>query len=216
MTGYSLPLENGVTIVLYEKHLGTTRAKLMFRIKCLSIAIMIAVPQVAVAFEGMLKCKVGAQQILEIKDGASETYSSYKGDLIVGDHVILRYGFSETYEFYLKSEGVEPLTPFYTSLKFDTKKAILIEENATAISAMTDDGFLSKQITLSADGFHIGYVFGEGGFHFERYYKSDWMGVYTYISDFVSHSYTLDCRHMSTSVWSGVFSKLTYALKKRT
>ena len=174
-----------------------------------------AFPFGAFAMEGTLKCEVKDQQILVIKDGVSERYTSHKDDVKVGDSFLLKYGFSESNVFYLKrsqKDNVNPFSVFYVNLEFDTQKAVVVDNNSKFKHLLEDDGFLSTQLTISADEFEIGYVFGEGGFQFNRYYKSDWMGIYTYINSFVATTYTLNCRHTAESVWSEVFLKLKRTL----
>lgn len=172
-------------------------------------------PNGASAIESTLKCEIKDQQILEIKDGVSERYAAYKGDLKVGDNFLLKYGLSKSNVFYLKngrSFREHPISNFSIDMEFDTAEATVVDQNTATKHSLENDGFLSTQMTFSANSFDIGYVFGEGGFRFERYYKSDWVGIYTYIAALSSHSYTLDCKHITESVWSEVFLKLKRTL----
>jgi hypothetical protein len=195
------------------RHISYKRENLMQKFFLTSVLILLPlVSSAEVPLEGTMKCNIKDQQILEIKDGVSKRYTNYEGDLKVGDNLLLKYGLSKSNVFYLKSDRRfedYPLSNFIIDLKFDTAKAVEVESYISTLKhLLEDDGFLSTQMTMSADEFEIGYVFGEGGLQFSRYYKSDWMGIFTYLSSSSSHSYTLDCKHITESVWSEVFLKL--------
>ena len=169
------------------------------------------------ALEGTLNCEIQNQNLLEINDGVGSQYKGYKNDLVVGDRVLFYYGLKDGQTFYFRSSEDPAKSEFWADFEIGLANAMLFSQNEVFINGIeyNEDPFLSKQFAMSADSFDIGFIFGEGGFKFKRYYKSDWMGAYTYInSPFTIHSYTLDCRHITDSAWRKIYSEVRTRLTK--
>ena len=111
---------------------------------------------------------------MEINDGVGSQYKGYENDLVVGDRVLFYYGLKDGQTFYFRSSEDPAKSEFWAAFEVGLANAMLFLENEIFINGIeyNEDPFLSKQFAMSADSFDIGFIFGEGGFKFKRYYKS--------------------------------------------
>ena len=178
----------------------------------------------AQAIEGTMRCVIKEQSIQQINDGKAASYSSYSGDLKVGDSFWLTYGLSNGNVFKVDmGEGLERDSSFNLQLKVGVPKSkahIYVSEQTPYISIIdkpNDGAFIHTYLTLRKDMFELGYV-GESILSLRRYYKDDWMGVYTQqtallASPIIAHTYSFDCKHSTKDNYLEIFETFKKAFR---
>lgn len=166
--------------------------------------------------EGKMNCKITYQKILTVFDGKFTEFDNYKEHKKVNDFIEFSYGLSSKGQFYFKNKLK---IPFFTNLSFNIfSKELEINKENQRIDILDKDDifFISQQFSFKRNSIDMGYIFSEGGYHFKRYYKSDWMGSYTNLfhqgDKSETHTYTMNCKHLTEDVWEKIFDVIKNVL----
>ncbi len=156
----------------------------------LLLALML-VTEPAWAVIGSMTCKVTGNVVVASEEGKFKQYSGLKDGVKNGEEVKLAYSVSPNSVYIglerMKENGFEGLTGIY--LAADAK-----------YERSTDGGIIgsrkSEDLSLMPDYIRVSNGIGQE-FYLSRYYKSDWHGIYVWLSgpDHWVHTMTLNCRH---------------------
>lgn len=175
---------------------------------------------------GEMRCTIRDEVIKQMDDGKASSFSSYEDDLTVGDKFTLNYSINSEGTFLIETKGPSDFSKFTHSLDVNLNNENTIlksnrEYNYTkAIYSPTPSLFINLFAHIRKDQFKIGYV-GESILSMRRYYKSDWMGVYTMNtaltdSPIRAHTYSFNCTHINNDKWADVFEKVMNTAISRT
>ena len=167
---------------------------------------------------GEMVCTIKDEVIKEMDDGKALSYSSYKDDLTVGNKFILSYSINSRGAFTIETKVPNPYSNFKHSfdiqlLSDDTTIVANKEYNYTkALYDAVPNMFVYLNAHIRKNQFNIGYV-GNSILSMRRYYKSDWMGVFTMNtaltnSPIIAHTYSFNCIHSNDDKWSEVFERV--------
>ncbi len=147
---------------------------------------------------GEMKCKVKDQIILETEDGKSKRYSGKKDSFNTGDTLFLTYKYAEYFN-----------VPSYI-LNFNLKDK-LRDETVIFISENMNHSSPFYTVSFSSDSILLKRPFGQS-FSLQRYYKNDWEGMYSNVSnaEMNSHIALVDCRNQE-----GTLEEIMEAYKNR-
>ena len=167
---------------------------------------------------GEMSCTIKDEVIKEMADGKAASYKSFENDLGVGDSFTLLYGVTDYGLFSVETE-VNPLSQFWYSRDIDLEndEEIIIQASkkynyTKVISAPEKNSFMHEYAEVRKNSLFVGVV-GESILKMRRYYKSDWMGIFTMVSALkdspvIAHTYSINCVHHSDEKWSEVFEKV--------
>ena len=143
---------------------------------------------------GKMDCTIKSQTIVSTKDGKTKEYSGFEGKPKVGDTITAQYEMRlGAVAFYLKRNGVGFVhnTPTYgkkvRSFRDDTVKF--------------ENDFDGSTLTFGKNKIHSRTEKDE--VVLERYYKSDWEGIYIALKPMyglTAQIMTLDCRQTADKV----------------
>jgi hypothetical protein len=173
---------------------------------------------------GEMRCTIRDEVIKQMDDGKASSFSSYKDDLTVGGKFTLNYSINSEGTFLIETEGPKQFSEFEHSfdislLSNDT--VLEADKKYNYIKALyAPIPFLYLDVEIRKDQFQIGYV-GESVLSMRRYYKSDWMAIYTMNtaltnSPIIAHTYSFNCTHSSNDKWADVFEKVMSTALSRT
>ena len=148
--------------------------------------------------EGEMLCKITDQIIVEVEEGKPKRFSGYHNQPKVGDKLSLIYRtFGEQLKFQLKHPS---------NVYFDTNINAEKGEARFQVASFYDGSELLKyffaRLTIRKDSLSFQKYNIAGGYslELERYYKSDWGGIFTAIYMGEPQVITLDCRHRTDKI----------------
>ena len=166
--------------------------------------------------EGKMNCKITYQKVLTVFDGKFTEFDGFKEHKKINDFIEFSYGLSSKGQFYFENKLK---VPFFTNFSFNIfSKELEIQKGNQRIdiSEKNDIFFISQQFSFGRNSIDMGFIFSEGGYHFKRYYKSDWMGsktVLTHGNDKSRiHTYIINCKHLTEDVWEKIFDRINNVL----
>ncbi len=175
--------------------------------------------------EGTFRCVVQDTSLQQINDGRSKSFKRYKGGLGAGDSFSLTYSVTNGSLFkldsnkgdYKKDENLYifdslDLSKPHTSIVSEEMVADGEHRRIQAIIKPYDDLFIHSYVEIRKGSIVAGLV-GNTLLSMRRYYKGDWMGMYTVntalaASPIVALTYSFDCKHTSQDNWLEVFEIL--------
>lgn len=173
-----------------------------------------------------MQCTIKDEVIKQMDDGKASSYKSYKNDLSVGDKFSLIYSIDSNGTFRIETEGPKDFSDFkynfYIALM--SNDAVIVANKkykfTKALFAFGKEYFGYFFAEIRQNNFQIGAV-NDMTLSMERYYKSDWMGIYTQntnLSDtpITAHTYSFNCVHNSDDKWNEVFEKVMDTALSRT
>ena len=167
---------------------------------------------------GSMRCEIKDQKLLEISDGIPSSYSKYEGELSTGGKFSLIYTFSSEHETVeIKTVGGRENGPLNATLSYSLKTASTKTANrdARVLNAL-GGGIVSELLGRPVnflewrpDSIALGYI-AESSLNLRRYYKSDWMGMYSSVralrdGPITSHVITFDCKHETPDIFNDMF-----------
>ena len=182
------------------------------------IAFLMMIGTPAVALTGSMRCEIKDQKLLEISDGIPSSYSKYEGELSTGGRFSLIYTFSSEHQTVeIKTTGGKENGPLNAERSFSLRTASTktVNRRARVLYAL-GGGMMSEMVGRPVDflewrpdSINIGYI-AESSLNLRRYYKSDWMGMYSSVtalrdSPIISHVITFDCKHNTPDRFQDMF-----------
>jgi len=181
------------------------------------------------AVEGTMSCIIQDTSLQQIQDGKAESFKGYKGGLEKGDSFSLSYSFlnntisKNLFKLDTNRGDRKKDMNFLFSESFSFSKS---NTNRVTDLVVTDGknrrvqviyrpikkAFIHSYMHLRENSITLGLA-GSTQLDMRRYYKGDWMGMYTYATSLVaspitSLSYSFDCKHSSEDNWLEVFEAL--------
>ncbi len=149
--------------------------------------------------EGEMICKVKSNYVVEISEGKTETYSGIEDSFSEGDSLVFKFFSNDALrgaEIKLLYKDSNLVSNYISSSKYSQRKIELKDNGFSYGSSFRSVSIYSDYILLRS---------GVSEFRIERYYKSDWSGIF---SNWFSPSgggmgeviATLDCRQSSDKV----------------
>jgi len=156
--------------------------------------------------EGTMKCKITDQIIIEVKDGQPKRYSHYTKYAKIGDSLILNYSstgekikiiLKHPKEDYIDTElGLKRQPLFFKRHKITRIKFENVKDVADGIFTRRMNWSNNKIDFSMMSSLFVGNIY----LVMDRYYKSDWSGIFTSVHLGGTQTITLDCRHSSDKV----------------
>ena len=159
---------------------------------------------------GRMLCKIKDQRIMDMNEGKSEQFTGFANDLEINDSFAINYSFDGAKLQLDLSGGANEFSPFSINYDadFDERSALLFTSRKHNLIRQTSYGAFGTYIGYPMqfaiwrpNQLSMGYI-GDSVFTLSRYYKSDWMGMYTKQSQLVdqplrSHIVSFDCKHQT-------------------
>ena len=159
---------------------------------------------------GRMLCKIKDQRIMDINEGRSEQFTGFANDLEINDTFVINYSYDGAKIELDLSGGVNDFSPF--SYDYDAnlneRSALLYTNREYNLIRQLSYGVFSTAIghpqlflIWRPDQIQMGYI-GSSTITLSRYYKSDWMGMYTNHGQITgqplrSHIVSFDCKHQT-------------------
>ncbi|MDB3880002.1 hypothetical protein N9315_02690 [Alphaproteobacteria bacterium] len=168
---------------------------------------------------GSMHCTIKDEVIKKMDNGNGTSFGGSADDLSVGDKFPLSYLIDNSGTFHIKTPTPKSDSSFNHSFEInllseDTYLFANAEPNFTSAvyRPLKSLPFVYLSMEVRQNQFKIGRV-NDNTLSMRRYYKSDWMGIYTSNSATVdrslkAHTYSFSCSHSSNDKWAEVFDKI--------
>ena len=145
--------------------------------------------------DGEMKCKITDQIVLQVKDGKPERFTGITNQPKIGDTLNFTYSsYNERIDIILKNQKNEYFSYNIPAVKgFGIKSKVIRFENDTI-------GHQSFYMTEDVIGLDYSFLGINKHLNMNRYYKSDWEGVFTNIYETQTQIISLDCRHKTDKI----------------
>jgi hypothetical protein len=167
--------------------------------KYLIILFIYASQAAAQSAKGSMDCTVTGSVVVATEEGKFNTYSNIEGGVKANDKLTLNYDVkSDSIYIQLERNNAEKFKLKNTVISaYQTTKDsnILVESGKGGGFVLTEKTF-NHSISFTPDYIRIG-EFRE--LFISRYYKNDWHGIFSYVSQISAYTQTLtlNCRHIN-------------------
>ena len=158
--------------------------------------------------KGEMSCKITSQILISVKDGKPKKHPYIQDEAKVGDTLSIMYSSynGKDLAFRLKDDTRDYIKGF--GMRLDQTKRVLTSKELHFINpgGSYDNGtnvyYHYNRISLLSDKINYKQIsrIGSRNLYLERYYKSDWSGVYTQSFSQFTQVITLDCRTISDKI----------------